>query len=118
MITPLTHKRQTADKMLAYLKQHNIISCPNTYKMLCQISEAIGEELPILWKSYELLRIMARLELNSSNGRKGFRVLCFDPLAANLPDRPNIPICEVNHCPILRALKKRFPEITTNGSKS
>jgi len=112
MRTPLSYKRGVADKMLVYLKEQNIVTCADTYKMLSQISEVINEPLHILWKAYELLRPMARLELNSLNGRKGFRVLSYDPLASALPDRPSVLICEAQRCPILKAIRRKFPELS------
>ncbi len=115
MRTPLSQKRQVADKMLAYLKEHNITTCHNSYEMLRKISIAIGEPVHELWKGYELLRTMARLELNSSNGKRGFHVLDYNPLSIALPDRPNVPTCDVHHCPILKILKRQFPSITING---
>jgi len=114
MRTTLGQRRATADKMLAYLKEHNISTCHYTYGMLCKISEATGEQLPDLWKAYNLLRTLARLELNSPNGKKGFHVLDYTPILVGLPDRPNIPICDVRHCPVVKLLMQRFP-IEING---
>jgi len=108
--TSLSDKRQAADKMLAYLKQHNIATCNNTYTMLCEIAEATGETIYVLWKAYSLLRTMARIQLNSLNGKSGFHVLDYTPISSGLADRPNARICEVSHCPILKALKNKFPE--------
>ena len=111
MRTELSYRRRVGDKVLVYLKEHKIATCGNSYKMLRDVSNAINEPLYVVWKSYELLRIMARLELNSPNGRRGFRVLDYTPLAVALPDRPNVAICEVQHCPILRALRRKFPSL-------
>jgi hypothetical protein len=94
--------------MLAYLKEHDITSCDNTYNLLTTISETISEPLFMLWKGYELLRIMARIEMNNPNGRKGFHVLDYNPLAIALPDRPNVPICEIKYCPILKMIKRKW----------
>lgn len=111
MRTPLARKRMIADKMLAYFKGHSVATCRQTYPMLCRVSEAIGEELPDVWKAYNLLREVARLELNSPNGKKGFRVLDYTSISLHVPDRPNLPICEACRCPVLKLLRRTFPTI-------
>jgi len=108
MKTTLSYRRDIADKMLVYLKEHSISSCDNTYKLLTVISDAIDEPLFMLWKGYELLRIMARIEMNSPNGKKGFHVLDYNSLTISLPDRPNVPICEIESCPILKMIQRKF----------
>lgn len=82
--------------------------------MLYEISGTTGEELPDLWKAYNLLRTLARLELNSPNGKKGFRVLDYTPISVGLPDRPNLPICDARRCPVLKLLTRKFPSIEIN----
>ena len=108
MRTSLSYRREVADKMLVYLKENEISSCDNTYNLLHKISEVIDEPLFMIWRGYELLRIMARIEMNCPNGKKGFRILDYNPLALSLPDRPNVPVCEVMSCPILKMLKKKW----------
>lgn len=102
-------KREIADKMLVWLKEHEITTCANTYEVLTKCAEAINEPLFNVWKGYELLRILGRIELNNPNGRQGFKVLSYTPLS--LPANPAIPICDVKHCPILKKLVKQFPEL-------
>ena len=109
MGTTLSYRREIADKLLVYLKEHTVSSCDNTYELLKVVSEAIDEPLFVLWKGYELLRIMARIEMNSPNGRKGFHVLDYNPLAIALPDRPSVPVCEARQCPILKMIRRKFP---------
>jgi len=111
----LAKKRQVADRMLAYFKDREIATCPSTYKMLVEVSDAINEPIYNLWKAHAILRMMGRLELNARNGKKGFRVLSYTPLTVGLPDRPEWPICEVKYCPILRLLRRKFPEINIEG---
>jgi hypothetical protein len=108
MRTTLSCRREIADKMLVYLKDNDIKSCDDTHELVTKISEAIDEPLFNLWKAYELLRIMARIEMNNPNGRKGFHVLDYNPLAVSLPDRPNVPVCEVKSCPILKMIKRKW----------
>jgi len=108
MRTTLSYRRDIADKMLAYLKENDIKSCDNTHTLLTTISEAIDKPLFDLWKAYELLRIMARIEMNNPNGRRGFHVLDYNPLAVSLPDRPNVPVCEARSCPILKMIKRKW----------
>jgi hypothetical protein len=84
----LSDRRVIADKVLVYLKKEHIGSCLDSSKMLDQISDAINEPKYNIWKAYELLRMMARIELNSPNGRKGFKVLDYTPLTLGIPDRP------------------------------
>lgn len=109
MKTSITYRREVADKILLYLKEHNISSCANSHAMLSEIAEAIDEPLFNLWKAYELLRIMARLELNSPNGKKGFHVLDYSPITSGLPDRPtNIRLCNKDNCPILKLLHDKW----------
>ena len=108
MRTTLSYRREIADKMLAYLKEHDIKSCDNTHDLVTKIAEAIDKPLFNLWKGYELLRIMARIEMNNPNGRKGFHVLDYNPLAVSLPDRPNVPVCEAGSCPILKMIKRKW----------
>lgn len=112
MKTTLSYRRDIADKVLAYLKDNRITSCGNTHDLLTEISEAIDKPLYDLWKAYELLRIMARIEMNNPNGRKGFHVLDYNPLAVSLPDRPNVPMCEVRSCPILKMIQRKFKGVT------
>ncbi len=104
----MSHRREIADKMLVYLKKNNIKSCTKSYEVLEAIAESIDEPLFDVWKGYELLRIMARIELNNPNGRKGFRVLAYNPIALGLPDRPSVPICEAGNCPIWKILNKKW----------
>lgn len=107
-----TQKREVADKILAWLKEHDITTCDNSYKLLSQCSEDIHEPLFNCWKGYELLRILSRIELNSPNGRKGFTVLDSTPLF--LPISPAVPICDITHCPILTKLKRQFPALVVS----
>lgn len=108
MRTSVSQRREIADRLLVYLKEHEITSCDNTYNLLHKISDELDQPLFMLWKGYELLRIMARIEMNSPNGRKGFHVLDYNPLAISLPDRPNVPICEPASCPILKMVKRKW----------
>ena len=79
-LSPLQRK-ELAERLLVWLKDKGIDDCSNTHSTLTQCGEEIDEPLFNLWKAYELLRIMGRIELNNPNGRKGFRVLDFTPLS-------------------------------------
>ena len=79
-LSPLQRK-EIAEKLLAWLKGKNITNCESSYKVIRQCSEEIHEQIYDLWKAYELLRIMGRLELNNPNGKRGFHVIDFTPLA-------------------------------------
>lgn len=106
-------RRDIADKMLLWLKDNGIDNCTNTHETLTQCADGIDEPLFNVWKGYELLRILGRLEPNSPNGRKGFKVVDYNPLS--LPATPAVPICDVRHCPILKKLKLHFPELEVNN---
>jgi hypothetical protein len=79
-LSPLQRK-EIAEKVLAWLKERDISICNNSHDILTQCANNINEPLYDLWKAYELLRIMGRIELNNPNGRKGFRVLDYTPLS-------------------------------------
>lgn len=79
-LSPLQRK-ELAEKLLAWLKDKGIDDCAKTYDTLRQCGEEIDEPLYDMWKAYELLRIMGRIELKNPNGRRGFRVLDFTPLS-------------------------------------
>ena len=79
-MTPLRRK-EIAEKFLSWLKEADISKCTRTYDVIKQCSEEIDEPIYEIWKGYDLLRIMGRIELNNPNGRRGFRVLDFTPLS-------------------------------------
>lgn len=79
-MTPLKRK-EIAEKFLAWLKVNDISNCKNTYDVIKRCSEEIDEQIYDLWKAYDLLRIMGRIELNNPNGRRGFSVLDYTPLS-------------------------------------
>ena len=79
-LSPLQHK-ELAERLLAWLKDKGINDCANAHDTLQQCGEEIDEPLYDMWKAYELLRIMGRIELKNPNGRRGFRVLDFTPLS-------------------------------------
>jgi len=79
-LSPLQRKN-VAEKFLVWLQDKNISTCPKTYDVIRQASGDIDEEIFHIWRAFELLRIMGRLELHSPNGRKGFKVLDYTPLA-------------------------------------
>ncbi len=79
-LSPLQRK-EIAERLLAWLKDKGIDNCANTHDTLQQCGKDIDEPLYDMWKAYELLRIMGRIELNKPNGRRGFRVLDFTPLS-------------------------------------
>lgn len=112
MRTSLTYRREVADKALLYLKGKGITTCGDTSKMLDEVSVAIGEEKFNLWKGFELLRMMGRVEYNNPNGRRGFKVFDYSPLVLGIPDRPSSSaFCDVNTCPVVKTLKKKFPNL-------
>jgi hypothetical protein len=104
-----TQKREIADKMLVWLREHGIQTCSNTHDVLSECAVGINEHLYDVWKGYDLLRILGRLELNIPTGRKGFKVLDYSPLF--LPAKPAVPICDIKHCPILKKVLLQFPEL-------
>lgn len=79
-MTPLLRK-EIAEKLLTWLKENKISNCNKTYEVLKQCAEEISEPLYDIWKGYDLLRIMGRIELNNPNGKHGFTVLDFTPLS-------------------------------------
>lgn len=93
-----TEKRVAADKLLAWLKGNNIKTTNDTHKTLSQC-RLDGYQMFDLWKGYEVLRIMGRVELNNPNGRKGFHVLSYKPLAKTLELKSSERICNVDNCP-------------------
>jgi len=61
---------------------------------------------------------MARIEMNCPNGKKGFHVLDYNPLAISLPDRPNVPICEMRSCPILKMINRKWGVVNVSATLS
>lgn len=99
-------KRQVADKLLKWLKDNDIKTWGKTYTVFLQASEELNEEIFDLWKAYELLRSMGRVELNCGNGKKGAYVVDYMPLA--IPISESATLCNRNNCPILKSIGTVF----------
>ncbi len=95
-----TKKLQIADNFLAYLKKNKIKEWGNTYLLLREVSEALKEEVFNLWKAFDLLIILGRVERINPNGRKGCRVLRFTALIKPVPSEAVL--CNKKNCPILK----------------
>lgn len=79
-LSPL-QKKEIADKFLKWLKDNNITTCEKSYNTIKQCSESINKQIYDLWKAFDLLRIMGRIELNNPNGKYGFRIIDYTPLS-------------------------------------
>lgn len=79
-LSPLQRK-DLAEKLLKWLQENGVASCASTSNLLDRAAQELDEQKFHLWRAYELLRMMGRVELNNPNGRKGFRVLDYTPLA-------------------------------------
>ncbi|KKL98739.1 hypothetical protein LCGC14_1821400 [marine sediment metagenome] len=99
-------KRAIAEKFLHWLSENSIKDWPNTYSLIVRAADALDEEVYNLWKAYDLLVILGRLERISPNGRKGCRVLCFTPLTKPVPS--DAILCNKKSCPILKQIGEIF----------
>ncbi len=104
-LTP-AQKRGIADKLLRWLKDNDTKSWANTYLILREASSALDEEVFNLWKAFDLLLILGRIERISPNGRKGARVISYAPLTKPVPS--DAVICSRANCPILKNIEKIF----------
>ena len=104
-LSPL-QKRAIAERFLSWLREKNILSWPNTYSIIVRAADALDEEIYNLWKAYDLLVILGRLERISPNGRKGCRVLLYTPLTKPVPNEAII--CNKQNCPILKQIGEIF----------
>ncbi len=111
-LSPLQRK-ELAEKLLMWLKDKGIDDCAKTYDTLRQCGEEIDEPLYDMWKAYELLRIMGRIELKNPNGRRGFRVLDFTPLSVLVLKTDNFKreVQKDMLVRILKTLKKGYASI-------
>ncbi len=111
-MTPLRLK-DIAEKFLVWLKDNNISVCPKTYDVIKKCSEEIDEPIYDLWKAYNLLRTMGRIELQNPNGKYGFRVLDYTPLSVLVLKTEEFKnqIEKEMLVKILKTLKKRFSYI-------
>ena len=96
-------KREIADKFLLWLKRGDIKQWDKTYTLLLEASESLNEEVYNLWKAFDLLVILGRIERISPNGRKGCRVISFTLLTK--PVRSDAVICNRKNCPILKNIE-------------
>lgn len=76
-----THQREIADRLLRWLKERGMDVWPRTSVMIHDSAQGLHEEVFQVWKGYDLLRAMGRIELNCANGRKGGQVVDFTPLS-------------------------------------
>ncbi len=108
-MTPLRRK-EIADKFLTWLKENNISTCDKSYDVIKKCSNEIDEPTYEIWKAYDLLRILGRIELNNPNGRHGFNVLDFSPLSVVVlkTEAFKNQIEKDMLVKILKTLKKRF----------
>lgn len=101
-----TQKRDIAQRFLLWLKESSNESCSNTYLLIREASEALNIEVYRLWKAFDLLIILGRLERNNPNGRTGFHVKDFTSLVK--PIKPNVLVCSRKNCPILNDTEALF----------
>ena len=108
-LSPIQRK-DIADKLLSWLKANNISNCPKTYDILRQCSEEIDENLYDLWRAFDLLIILGRIERNNPNGKYGFTVLDYSPLSVVIlkTEAFKNQIEKEMLVKILKTLKKRF----------
>lgn len=97
-----TKRRESADKLLDWLKRYEIKEWSKTYGLLCSASDALNEEVYMLWKAFDLLLILGRIERISPNGKKGCRVISYAPLTKPVPS--DAVICKRDNCPILKRI--------------
>lgn len=111
-LSPLQRK-ELAEKLLAWLKEKGIDNCANAHDTLQQCGENIDKPLYDMWKAYELLRIMGRIELKNPNGRRGFRVLDFTPLSVLVlkTDNSKREVQKDMLVKILKSLRKSYASI-------
>ncbi len=111
-LSPLQRK-EIADKFLAWLKEKNITTCDKSYTVIEQCSNDLNEQIFELWRGYELLRTMGRIELNCPNGKKGFHVIDYTPLSVYQlkSDEFKKKIQKEMLVKILTNLKKQFKNI-------
>ncbi len=102
-------KRNAATRLLEWLKETGTTNWPNTYEMIQKASSALDEEIYTLWKAFDLLIVLGRLERNSPSGQKGARVEHWTPIEAPAP--AHVVECKPENCPVLETLKKRFPSV-------
>jgi hypothetical protein len=76
-----SQKKDIADRFLLWLKDNKITTCRSTYNTIKQCSEKINEQIYDLWRAFDLLKTMGRVELNSPNGKYGFYVIDYTPLS-------------------------------------
>lgn len=114
-------KRELANKLIKYLTdkycQPNTNVIPvwdNTSKMIHEASEVLNEQPFDIWKVYDLLRVLGRIELNNPNGRKGGRLINNTPV--ELPLNINKK-CDSKRCPLVKAMFRTFPELNHSKDK-
>ena len=98
-LTPI-QKRSIAEKFLLWLKDNNISWWDKTYLLLREASEELEEEVFNLWKAFDLLIILGRIERNNPNGQKGCRVVSHTLLTEPVPN--DAVICNRQNCPIIK----------------
>jgi hypothetical protein len=103
-------KRKLADNLLSYLKITGRTSWPNTHDIMNEASKVLDAPISDIWKAYELLRILGRIELINPNGRQGMRLLDSTPLMLS---GISIEITHYDPTPplidILQTLKDKYP---------
>ncbi len=100
-LTP-ARKREIADNFLTYLKDNGIKQWGKTYMLLLELSEILKEEVYDLWKAFDLLVILGRIERINPNGRQGCRVVSYTALTKPVPS--DAVICKRENCPILKGI--------------
>lgn len=64
----MNQKREVADKMLIWLIDNNQCTWNSSYDLPSRASNDLNEPIYNLWKSYQLLRKLGRIELITSRG--------------------------------------------------
>ncbi|MFA5429823.1 MAG: hypothetical protein WC329_01535 [Candidatus Omnitrophota bacterium] len=75
-----TEKRIIADRLLAWLKENELDAWSRAFDMLKKASFALNWEVYDLWKGYDVLLIMGRVERLSSH-KSAARVIDWRPLS-------------------------------------
>lgn len=105
----LPAKRELADKVLRFLADTHERSWPNTHNIMQRAADSIGVELFEVWKAYDLLRLLGRVELINPNGQRGLRLLDTTPLTMpgiTVEHRDNAVVVTG----IIHDLYKRYPD--------
>jgi len=101
-------KLTMAGSLLAWLQGTKLETWPSNGQMLEAASDALKVQKCDLWKAFDLLITLGRFERNNPNGRFGGHVADWTPVELPLPASADI--CRPETCPVLKALRAKFPE--------